>query len=273
MPNISIGANSSTASNLNSYRNQFTILLNPAVKIPQQAKNIKVFLRSLSVPYSFVNVSTALTNNTIYFTDDATNQTKIPIVFDNGLYSLSQLNNILQIKLQNIINTSGYAFDNNFISFISDSATDKTFLLINSSGYQVNWASGSPYALLGFDANRRTPSGATLTTSASTYFTGNTTAVFKNITDLCVQTSLPTNFYYAGQSRNLLGVIPVDVPPQQNILYPGSGGIPEFNKLDCNLDGTTISSINVSLLDQSLRDIDMNGKDWSLTINIEYDLL
>jgi len=270
--NISVGGSSSTATNVSSTNNSFTILLNPAVRIPQTAKNVKVFLRSLHVPYSFVNISSALGNNAFYFTDNPSVQNKIALQFDNGLYSLSQYNNILQIKLQNIKNVSGYAFDNNFISFLPDSATDKTFLVINSSGYQVNWPAGSPYGLFGFNLNRRTPSGASLTTSEATYFTGDSTAVFKNVTDLCVQTSLPTNYYYAGQSRNLLGVVPVDVPPQQTIVYPGSGGVPEFNKMDCNLTGTTLSSINVALLDQSLNNIDLNGKHWSLTLNIEYDL-
>lgn len=271
MVNISIAGSSSTATSVNSTHNTFTIYCNPAIKIPANAKNIKVYLRSLQVPYSFVNISSTLNNNTFYFTDNASVINKIPIVFDNGLYSLTQLNNLLQIKLQNIINTSGYAFTNSVFSFIPDSSTDKTFLLITSSGYQVNFPSGSLGGVVGYATDRRCPSGNNLTTSASTYFTGDNPAVFKNVTDIIVSTSLPVNFYYNNQSRNILATIPVDTTPQNNIVYPYNN-LPEFNKLQCDLAGSSISSVTVSILSQSLSDLDLNGKDWSLTFNVEYDL-
>lgn len=268
MVNIPIGGNSALSSNLNSTGNAFTILVQPAVKIPPDAKNCKVFLRNLRCPYSFVNINAS--NNKFYFTDNIAIPNKYTFTFANGLYSLSQLNSILQINLQNAINTSGFAFTNTVFQYVADSSSDTLFLVISSSGYQVNHSAGSFQNLTGFTLGRNTPSGA-LTTAASTYFVGNTSVGFQNVTDVVVGVSLPIDYYYNNQSRAILGLVNIDVGPNQQIIYPG-GLIPEYMKLDCNLAGSLVSSISVSLLDQTLQPLDLNGKYFSFELNIEYDI-
>lgn len=268
MVNIPIGGSTSNAVGLSSTRNSLNILLQPSVKIPQDAKNVKVFLRTLRVPYSFVNINAS--NNKFYFTDNPSIRQKYSFTFTPGLYSLDQLNSTLQLNLQEAINASGFAFSNNVFQYIADTATDRCYLLINSSGYQVNHDSGSFYNLTGFTENRRTPSGASLTTASSTYFLGDTTVRFQNTTDVVVSTSLPVSFWFNNQSRNFLSIVPINVSPQSTIVYPGSN-VPEFEKLDCSLQGSTITSVNITLLDQNLNDLDLNGKDFSVELNITWD--
>ena len=266
MVQISIGGSGALAQNINSTHNSFTILVQPSVRIPNNARNTRVYLRNLRVPYSFININAS--NNQFLFTDNVGVPGKYAFTFANGLYSLSQLNSILQINLQNAINASGFQFTNQVFSYVANSANDTCFLVVSSSGYQVNHSAGTFQNLTGFTLGRNTPSGA-LTTAASTYFVGNNTVGFQNVTDLLVQVSLPVNYYYNNTSQNLLAVVPVNVPPQTSIVYPVS--IPEFEKIDCPLAGTTLSSLTVSLLDQNLNQLDLNGKYFTVEINIEYD--
>lgn len=271
MVNIPIGGSSASASNVPTTRNAMTIQIQPAIRIPSDAKNVRVYLRSLNCPYSFVNINSS--NNLFYWTDDASNPTKYSFTFANGLYSLTSINSQLQVKLQNAINTSGFAFTNNLFTYTADPSTNTTYMTINSSGYQVSHNTGTFQNLTGFTANRKTPSGATLTTGASTYFTGNNIVQFQNVTNVIVSVSLPINYYFNNQARPILANVPVTVTPQSIITYPvNSVALPEYNKIDCNLAGATLSSLTVRLLDQNLADIDLNGYDFSVEINIEYNI-
>lgn len=267
--NIAIAGSTSNAVGLSSLRNNLSILVSPAVRIPNGARNIKAYLRSLRVPYSFVNINAS--NNKFFWTDDPASRQKYTFTFDSGLYNITQLNETLQLNLDQAISASGFAFTNTVFQYVPDTATNKLFLSITSSGYQVNHDTGSFFNLTGFTENRRTPSGATLTDTASTYFLGNNQVGFQNITDVVVEVSLPVSFYYNNQARNYLSIVPIAVEPNNPIVYPGTN-LPEFDKLDCSLEGAMISSVNVRLLDQNLNDLDLNGQNWSVLINIEYDL-
>ena len=266
---IPVAGSSQSAPVLDSRRNSFNITLNPPVSIPKQAQNINVYLRSLRCPYSFVNISS--TNNKFIWSDNPANQTKYQFTFDNGIYSLDQINNILELNFQNAKNISGFTFDaQNFMSYQGDTATDKSYLLINSSGYFVNHALGTFQNLTGFTAGRLTPSGGTLTTGP-TYFLSDNITNFQTTTSICVQSSLPTNFYYNNQSRTLLATIPITVGPNQIISYPTTQ--PEYEKLDCSsLNNMQLNNVSVRVLDQNLNDVDLNGKDWSVELSIEYEI-
>jgi hypothetical protein len=118
--NISFGA-----VNVSPLGSQFSINFPNPIKIPQNAKNIALHLHSLGTFYTYPNISVALQNNTIFFTDDTSNYEKYPIVFPNGLYSIDLLSDAVAFAL----NASGFPTD--LISFTGNLATQKVITTVS----------------------------------------------------------------------------------------------------------------------------------------------
>jgi hypothetical protein len=64
---------------------------------PITFKNQQVALSLLTIYYSWANITTALGNNTFSY---IYNSTTYPIVIDDGFYTIDDLNNYLQLKMQ-----------------------------------------------------------------------------------------------------------------------------------------------------------------------------
>jgi len=254
------------AYNINAGKNQFSITLQPSLKIPQTAYNIQAYLRSASIWYTFLNVSSA--NNKIYFTDDVVDPQKYTITLLNGLYSLSDLNNAVQVALQNMITTSGYTFPNDVIQLGGDSASGRSITNITASGYQVNWLAGTPYFLLGVDLNTRYPSAGALS-QGNEYYYSQSQANFGQTTNLVITTNLTNSYNYNGNPSNIIGNIPINVAPGSLISYSPY----QYMKLDAsNLQGMSISQIDSTLLTEDLAPIDTNGEAYSYELIFEYDV-
>lgn len=266
---INIIANSDPASgsiNLNSTGNQFSLQFNPPILIPQNAFNIRAYLRSANIWYSFLNINS--TNNKIYFTDDTTNQSKYTITLQNGLYSLDLLNSAVQREVQNLITLSGYSFPSTLINLIADEASQKVVVNISVSGYQVNWLAGSPNSLLGITLNRRMPAGSARSAGSEFYYADNV-ANFSNLTNLTIQTSITNTYVYNGRSSAVVDVVPIDVSPNTLITYRPQ---PDFTYVEAgNLQGACISQITFKLTDQDLRDLNTNSEYWNIAMTIDYD--
>lgn len=267
---INVIANSDPASgslNLNSTGNQFSLQFNPPIQIPQNAFNIRAYLRSANIWYSFLNINS--TNNKIYFTDDTADQDKYTITLQNGLYSLDLLNSAIQREVQNLITANSYTFPPTLIGLIADEASQKVVVNISVSGYQVNWLAGSPYSLLGITLDRRMPAGATKTTG-SEFFYADSVANFSNLTDLTIQTSITNSYIYNGRASAVIDVIPIDVAPNTLITYRPQ---PDFTFVECNnLQGANISQMTFTLADQNLDAVDTNSEYWNVSMCIDYDI-
>jgi len=266
---INLIANSDPQSgsiNLNSTGNSFSIQFNPPIQIPKEAFNIRAYLRSANIWYSFININSA--NNKIFFTDDTADQDKYEITLQNGLYSLDLLNSAIQREVQNLITANSYSFPPTLINLIADTASQEVVVNISVSGYQVNWLAGSPYDLLGITLNRRMPAGSTLTTG-SEFFYADAVANFSNLTNLTLQTSITNSYNYQGRPSAIIDVIPIDVSPNTLITYRPA---PDFTFVDCpSLQGANISQLSFKLTNQNQEDVDTNGEYYNLAMTIEYE--
>jgi len=266
---INILANSNPTSgsiNLNSTGNQFTLQFSPPIQIPREAYNIRCFLRSASIWYSFINISS--TNNRIYFTDDVGNYVKYSLVLQNGLYSLDLLNSAIQRAMQNLLTANpSYTFPANLITLSADEASQKTIVQINSSGYAVQWRNLTPHELLGMVLNQKMPTSGL--TAGNEYFYSTNVANFGSVSSLVISTSVTNNYVYNGKSSSVLSVVPIDVAP--NLLINFSPN-PDFTYVDNdNLAGASLSQITFTLTDQNLNVVDTNGEYWTCNFTIEYE--
>jgi hypothetical protein len=268
MPTIDINLFSSSnisfgAVNKSTLGSQFSVTFPEPIRIPNNAKSVKVYCHSLNTFYTYPNISPAKQNNIIYLTDDTANYEKYPITIPKGLYSVDLLSDQIALAL----NASG--FDSSLVVLSGNLATQKVIFTFNLSGYALFFKAGeSPFDLLGLNANTAIPSTA-LSTSAGVQYSAPNVANFGEVLSLALQCSLVNTAYNNGKISQVLASIPIDVGAGQNIIFSPSNLI----KVDApNLVGSTISSITFTLCDQNLVPLDTNEDDYSLTVAIEYEL-
>lgn len=271
---IQLGASSNPSAgafNVNSNQNQFTINISPALKIPSEAYNCKIYLRKATVPYRFININSS--NNKIYFSDDAGDTDKYSLTLDTGFYSVKGINEAIQRQMENFImeNSIGTeTFTKTLIQVVADTASGLVNLQINKAGYLVYFKTAdTAWDLLGFTSNRVMPSSGL--TTGSTYFTANNQPKFNLIKSLCLQSSLTNSYFYNGKTTNILDVIPIgSTAPNFNIQYSPN---PNYTFLDGNnLIGGTINSITFKLTDQDLNDVSFpEGQYYNLDFTIEFE--
>lgn len=266
MPEINLFSSSNIsygAINKSTLGSQFSVNFPEPIRIPSTAKNVKVWCHSLGTFYTYPNISPALNNNIIYFTDDTGNYEKYPIVLPKGLYSVDLLSDQIALAL----NASG--FSSNAVVLSGNLATQKVIFTFNSSGYALYFKTGvSPYELLGLNAEDKIPSSGLAPTSGVQYSAPNI-ANFGALESLALQCSLVNTAYNNGRVSQVLASIPINVGAGQNIIYEPSNLI----KVDApNLVGCTISTITFTLCDQNLIPLDTNEDDYSLRVVIAYDL-
>jgi len=92
MPSYNLLLNSSNKINKNTFQYNF---INGNLKVPEDAE---ISLSQVTVPYSFINVSSQLGNNTFqYFVPNSSNvQTGYTVTLSDGFYQISDINTALQ---------------------------------------------------------------------------------------------------------------------------------------------------------------------------------
>jgi hypothetical protein len=266
---INIDCNSNPTSGsvgLSSDGSTFTVQMTPALTIPKNAYNIRTYLNSASIWYSFLNINAS--NNTFYFTDNTATPTKYPVVLQNGLYSLDLLNASIQLGIQNWISISGANFPNNQIITLTGDTASQKVVTVTTSGYQVYWGAGSFWNLCGETLNLKQPASGLSTGTISTFApnVGN----FSNLTQLAVSTSLTNSYIYNGALSSVLSVIPINASPNSLINYNPT---PDYLFLNTpELCGAKINQVTLKLTDQNLNVLNTNGEYYLVTITISYDI-
>ena len=253
------------AENVSSTGHSFDVHFNPPITIPQNAKNCFVSVVEANIWYTFINVNS--TNNTFYYTDDNGVDNKYNVEFENGLYSLENLNS----ELQRLVNESGNGSSSTF-TLTGDTSTGKVVLQIET-GYKVchnksgttNSISSSLNGLLGFTTDTTSPAAA-LTTGTAT-FKANNVAAFSSLEAVLINTSLNTNVSLNGGHTPAIASISPDVTPQSLIQYRPQ------HPIKCTLeDRGKINRMNVYLTNQDGGNtIDTNSETWSTRLLIEFE--
>ena len=208
----------------------------PLIEAPLQ-HTIYLSVQHLVIPYSFYNIDS---NNN--FLNYIVGETTYNIYIETGNYNPFQLINVLQNIMQGFTITydsikNKFTFTNSYYEF--------TFL--NSS---------TCLRLLGFE---------------NTILSVNKTLTSINSINLqshhcvCVQSNLLTGSINSANKyeSNIICSVPVDKPPFSMITYVN------HNNLKYNLFNNVISTMRLKLTDQNNNLIDLNGCNWSCTVQLE----
>jgi hypothetical protein len=208
----------------------------PLIEAPLQ-HTIYLSVQHLVIPYSFYNIDS---NNN--FLNYIVGETTYNIYIETGNYNPYQLINVLQNIMQGFTITydsikNKFTFSNNYYEFG----------FLNTS---------TCLRLIGFE---------------NTIFSVNKTVTSINSINLqshhcvCVQSNLLTGSINSANKyeSNIICSVPVDKPPFSMITYTN------HNNLKYNLFNNVISTMRLKLTDQNNNLIDLNGCNWSCTVQLE----
>ena len=208
----------------------------PLIEAPLQ-HTIYFSIQHLVIPYSFYNIDS---NNN--FLNYIVGGTTYNIYIETGNYNPYQLINVLQNIMQGFTITydsikNKFTFSNNYYEFG----------FLNSS---------TCLRLIGFE---------------NSIFSVNKTLTSINSINLqshhcvCVQSNLLTGSINSANKyeSNIICSVPVDKPPFSMITYVN------HNNLKYNLFNNVISTMRLKLTDQNNNLIDLNGCNWSCTVQLE----
>lgn len=238
----------------------FTVLMQPSLSIPSTAKNIKVYTPETKFWYAFKNISSAKANNKLYITDNVGIPTKYTLTVDDGLYSLSELENALNYQIISAGLPSGT------LQLTPDNATGKVVFTL-TTGYQIYFGSNSMYTLLGCTNLQKIPA-AGLTTGTYNEKAPNA-ATFSSLTSVLFHCSLVSNSILNGRGSDVIASISPNVDvgslqidrPYNVIKIPAN-----------NLQNLTINQVTISITDQLGVLLDTNSETYAITVVVEYEI-
>ncbi len=222
---------------------------------PIQFSRSQIGLNEFSFTNWFINISAAIGNNHLYYSDDPANETKYDITIPDGSYSLSALNDYVVAEQASVVG-------NVIFNIVPNYSTNKAGIQFgNVAGWYVHFGATSPYTLLGFANGQEVPVGKANTNYYIEY--GGSTAAFNNITLLKVWCNLTTDsISNTDQSSVIYQTSPtVDVGSTQSST--------PHNMLWMDMPIQNISQITVRILDQSDTPVNMS-EDFSITLAIRY---
>ena len=201
-----------------------------------------------SIPYSFYNVNSS--NNTLCYSVNSTTISRVYLTLGN--YTTTTL-------LQQLINTLPNTFT------IVYNLPQNTFSFSNSQTftfyYNTTLGFSTCFGLLGFTNAQQTS-----TVSGTTqYLTSNQLVNLAPVRCICVYTTLHTGSLTSlnQNNQNILCSIPVETAPFTMIGYKNMNGY------KANLNNNVFNSITLKLTDQAGNLLNLNGINWSMTIQLD----
>jgi hypothetical protein len=198
---------------------------------------IYISVQSVSIPYSFYNVSNY--NNLLQY---STINGIYNIYFSVGNYNVATLMTLLQLLLPTF--TITYDKIKNKFTFLN--SIDFTFTLASTC-----------FEIIGFSNQ---PQNSVLYSLTSDNVCNMSTA-----RHVCIA----TNFYTSNinkslpNERNILCHVPINVGPNEVITWTNQGNY------RCNLSTNILNNIVIKILDHQGNVIDLNGANWSMTLQID----
>jgi hypothetical protein len=216
----------------------FTVGFTPSINIPG---NWSLALESLTLWYSYYNISVAANNQTFRYYNGAIWK---DVIVTPGLYTIEALNSFIQTAMANNGDYTVGPPVSYFISILPNYNTFKTRVTI-SGGYQVDFTVGNLRLLLGFDSKIVT---ATEESAGNVNITG-------GIERLQILCDIISGSYSGGSLSTVLYSFSVDVPPSSQIQISP-------NRLIFLPLTTTgyLNRIRIRIVDQLGRRVDLNGE-------------
>lgn len=217
------------------------ILKQPIGSVP----NAQVGCSQFSFTNYFVNVSAALGNNKLYYSNDALAVTKWTVTIPDGSYSFNDLNAFLKAEL--ISQGHGTVAGTPVFSLVANYATNKVGIQFSAVdvGFFAHFGADSPFTLMGYTNGQNVP--ASKANVAYYLEMGPNSAQFNNITNLKVSTNLTnSSISNTNQSPIILTCVPVvavgstQTFEAKNILWLSSSALED-----------KLTEVRVQILDQS----------------------
>lgn len=212
----------------------------PYIEIPSQ-HHIHLSVKSAVIPYSFYNINHS-NNFFIFIADNLT----FTYILDVGNYNVSQLvKHLNTLMFESGLNCS-YNIITNKLSFthlIYDFSISKNSTCLNFMGFD--------YAIIYQSTNKKitAPNCLNLGLVQSIHITSNFISGSFNSSDLYRQ--------------NILCTIPLNSQPYSNIVYVND------SNFSTNLYVNMLNEIYIKLIDQDNNILNLNGLDWSITLQID----
>lgn len=254
--NYQLVSNHPLATNTNVNNNSFMMQLKTPLQIPNNAKNIVLYCQYANIVNFFYNISTALGNNILYFTDNIALPEKYTITLPDGAYDFTNVNDYLKQYFL----TNGY--DANTIKFYAQEYTGKVSVAVTQNfGVKIPAGMG---VILGYNANSTYFNNTLI---ATTYYDAPNIANFNSIISLNLNCDLARSSYYNGEDSTLLASVGITSKVGSLIHYAPTLPI----KIDCpNYAGLHIDRITLTVLDQLNRTIKV-AENWNATLVFEWD--
>lgn len=231
---------------------------------------------SFSFTNYFINVSVALGNNLLYFSDEAANLTKYTITIPSGSYSVADLNTFLiadqlakiAVPIVPVAPATLPPVGSPFFHIVPLYAQNRLAIQWENTGatspvgWYIHFGAASPFVLMGFALLGNYP--ATQANTAGEFNTGPNIPVFNNITTVRLATNLTSDSVgNTGQSPVLVQTAPT-VPVGSAMQY-------DVNNLmwikSTQLEDK-VSEIRLQLLDQNNTPINL-AEDFSCTLIVK----
>ena len=243
------------AQNISEDNSSFSVTLNSPLKIPSSAVDCSLAVINASVWNDAANISPFYDNNVFSITSGGVNHL---IAFDEGLYSLDNLQSALSQKLVNL----GLA--SNLVVLSADNATSKVVITLLTIGTIVRFDNvASIGSILGFTTSHTS-------TVANQSFYGDVSAEFNRVNSFLITSDIISNGIPINSSaRGIIATIPINAPAGHQCNYDPTN--PVFADAS-ELVGFSKQNLNFQLRDQSLRLVSTN-EIYSFTVNIRYSIL
>ena len=223
----------------------FEIRFNPPMEFDKN-KDYYVALDSITMAYSWHNVSTEYNNNTLKYSQDS-GKTWHSITLPNGNYSYQELNSYIQSE----ITSNGHTKDGISIKFVSPLFK---VLLTLKSGFQLDLKTGDFGKLIGFEKKIYTTSGYSpnlpdITRSVDNVF------IHTNIISDTIVSGTPSDVLYRFSVDNLPVSYPFHIEPRRA----------QFSKINTN----RIQDLRIYITDELNRPLNLNNIPISLILNVK----
>ncbi len=262
MPNVkrqTLFLNSAVATSKDLTIGRAIYIMDPPLRFGSEHKGHtpEISVHSVSYTNFFINISAALSNNHIFYSDDSKTDEKYDIKIGDGSYSIEALNQYVSKAQAEVVGSVKFQFLPNY-------STNGSFVQFGSeAGWFVYFkAAVSPFVLLGFNSGDYVP--ATKASIPNDIELSPNVSQFNNITAVNVTTNLSNSTYYGGKKGDVLfesrpivpiGSVQTDTP--NNLIWADSDALQ-----------TDISEVIVQLKDQNGTGLDLNAENFSVSLSI-----
>ena len=254
--------------------NQFTVAIDPPVQIPRTVENTRVSVLEASVVHSMKNIDA--NNKTVIL---KVNNTEHKVELNEGLYA--NIDELAQGLVESFIgenfigqnqplkNVGVDGIRKKFLDIVVNQVTNRVSFAVPNADWVVEVTDNRMDGfnkLLGFDGSEL----AVTSSSGVKTYTASGIARLDKVNSLALACpGLATGAHINGNAgASVLCRFPVDLPRNDVIQYLPINPV----KSSYPLQGTTITQLNIELLDQNGGAVDTQGESYSLTLLIEYDM-